>query len=78
MVSDDRGRMGSYQNRLEHAINYLAVSHENLQQAEASIRDTDMAQEMMRYTKESILLQAAQTVLAQANQTPQGVLQLLQ
>lgn len=78
MVSDDRGRMGSYQNRLEHAINYLAVSHENLQQAEASIRDTDMAQEMMHYTKESILLQAAQTVLAQANQTPQGVLQLLQ
>ena len=77
-VSDVRGGLGAIQNRLEHTINNLGVMQENLQNAESVIRDTDVADEMMKYTKNSILNQSAQAMLAQANQLPQGVLQLLQ
>jgi flagellin len=77
-VSDIRGTLGATQNRLEHTINNLSVMQENIQDAESTIRDTDVADEMMKYTKNSILVQSAQAMLAQANQQPQGVLQLLQ
>ena len=77
-VSDVRGGLGAIQNRLEHTINNLSVMQENIQDAESTIRDTDVADEMMKYTKNSILVQSAQAMLAQANQQPQGVLQLLQ
>ena len=77
-VSSTRGDLGAIQNRLEHTINNLGVTTENMTAAESRIRDTDMAQEMMSYTKNNILVQAAQAMLAQANQLPQGVLQLLQ
>lgn len=77
-VSDIRGGLGATQNRLEHTISNLSVMQENLQNAESVIRDTDVADEMMAYTKNSILNQSAQAMLAQANQLPQGVLQLLQ
>jgi flagellin len=77
-VSDTRGGLGATQNRLEHTINNLSVMQENIQDAESTIRDTDVADEMMKYTKNSILVQSAQAMLAQANQQPQGVLQLLQ
>lgn len=77
-VSSQRAQMGAYQNRLEHTINNLNVTSENLTAAESRIRDVDMAKEMMQYTKNNILTQAAQAMLAQANQQPQGVLQLLQ
>ena len=77
-VSSTRGDLGAIQNRLEHTINNLGVTTENMTAAESRIRDTDMAQEMMSYTKNNILVQAAQAMLAQANQVPQGVLQLLQ
>ena len=77
-VSDTRGGLGAIQNRLEHTIQNLSVMQENLQNAESVIRDTDVADEMMEYTKNSILNQSAQAMLAQANQLPQGVLQLLQ
>jgi flagellin len=77
-VSDIRGGLGAIQNRLEHTINNLSVMQENMQDAESNIRDTDVANEMMKYTKNSILVQSAQAMLAQANQQPQGVLQLLQ
>ena len=63
---------------LEHTINNLSVMTENIQDAESTIRDTDVAEEMMAYTKNNILIQSAQAMLAQANQVPQGVLQLLQ
>lgn len=76
-VSGERSKLGSYQNRLEHTINNLKTSSENLTAAESRIRDVDMAKEMMNQTKNSILAQAAQAMLAQSNQTPQGVLQLL-
>ena len=76
-VSDMRGTLGATQNRLEHTINNLSVMAENVQDAESTIRDTDVAEEMMAFTKWSILNQAAQAMLAQANQLPQGVLQLL-
>ncbi|MBO8126910.1 MAG: flagellin [Firmicutes bacterium] len=76
-VSSERSKLGAYQNRLEHTINNLGTSAENLTAAESRIRDVDMAQEMMKFTKLSILQQAAQAMLAQANQLPQGVLQLL-
>ena len=78
MVSDVRGTLGATQNRLDHTINNLSVMQENIQDAESSIRDTDVAEEMMEYTKNNILIQSAQAMLAQANQVPQGVLQLLQ
>ena len=77
-VSDVRGTLGATQNRLDHTINNLSVMEENIQDAESTIRDTDVAEEMMSYTKNNILIQSAQAMLAQANQVPQGVLQLLQ
>ena len=77
-VSDIRGTLGATQNRLDHTINNLSVMTENIQDAESTIRDTDVASEMMAYTKNNILIQSAQAMLAQANQVPQGVLQLLQ
>ena len=77
-ISSMRSTFGALQNRLEHTINNLGVQHENLSAAESRIRDVDMAKEMMAYTKNNILVQASQAMLAQANQVPQGVLQLLQ
>jgi flagellin len=77
LVSDERSQMGAKQNRLEHTINNLNTSSENLTAAESRIRDVDMAKEMMEQTKNSILSQAAQAMLSQANQQPQAVLQLL-
>lgn len=77
-VTEVRGDLGAIQNRLEHTIKNLSVTEENLQNAESAIRDTDVADEMMAYTKNNILIQSAQAMLAQANQVPQGVLQLLQ
>ncbi|MBU5594113.1 flagellin Hag [Amphibacillus sp. MSJ-3] len=77
-VSSERAKLGANQNRLEHTINNLGASQENLTAAESRIRDVDMAKEMMEFTKNNILTQASQSMLAQANQTPQGVLQLLQ
>ncbi|MBK5482937.1 flagellin [Peribacillus sp. TH16] len=76
-VSSGRSYLGAAQNRLEHTINNLNTSSENLTAAESRVRDVDMAKEMMQQTKNSILSQAAQAMLAQANQQPQGVLQLL-
>ncbi|MGB9780536.1 flagellin Hag [Caldanaerobacter sp.] len=76
-VSAERAKLGAYQNRLEHTINNLGVSSENLTAAESRIRDVDMAQAMMEFTKNNILQQAATAMLAQANQLPQTVLQLL-
>jgi flagellin len=76
-VSTQRANLGAYQNRLEHTINNLAASSENLTASESRIRDVDMAKEMMESTKFNILQQAAQAMLAQANQQPQGVMQLL-
>lgn len=76
-VSAQRSNLGAFQNRLEHTINNLTTSSENLTAAESRIRDVDMAKEMMSQTKNSILSQAAQAMLAQANQKPQSVLQLL-
>lgn len=77
-VSSTRGDLGALQNRLDHTINNLGVMHENITEAESRIRDTDMAKEMMAYAKNNILVQSATAMLAQANQLPQGVLQLLQ
>ncbi|WDH82238.1 flagellin [Paenibacillus urinalis] len=76
-VSSERSKLGAVQNRLEHTINNLGTASENLTAAESRIRDVDMAKEMMEQTKNNILSQAAQAMLAQANQQPQGVLQLL-
>ncbi len=76
-VSSLRSRLGANQNRLEYTIKNLDNAAENLQSAESRIRDTDMAKEMVEFTKQNILQQAAQAMLAQANQAPQGVLQLL-
>lgn len=76
-VSAERSKLGAVQNRFEHTINNLGTSSESLTAAESRIRDVDMAKEMMTQTKNSILSQAAQAMLAQANQQPQGVLQLL-
>ena len=78
MVSSMRSDFGAMQNRLDHTINNLSVQEENITAAESRIRDVDMAKEMMAYTKNDILVQSAQAMLAQANQVPQGVLQLLQ
>ncbi|MBU8881186.1 flagellin [Bacillus sp. FJAT-29790] len=77
-VSAERSKLGAFQNRLEHTISNLGNSAENLQAAESRIRDVDMANEMMAFTKNNILSQASQAMLAQANQRPQSVLQLLQ
>ena len=76
-VSGTRADLGALQNRMEHTINSLGVAKENLTASESRIRDVDMAAEMMSYTKNNILSQAAQAMLAQANTLPQGVLQLL-
>ena len=76
-VSGVRGDLGAIQNRLEHTQSNLSVMAENIQDAESTIRDTDVAEEMMSYVKNNILVQSAQAMLAQANQVPQGVLQLL-
>ncbi|MNJ43232.1 Flagellin [compost metagenome] len=76
-VSEIRSNLGAVQNRLEHTINNLGTTSENLQAAESRIRDVDMAKEMSEFTKNNILQQAATAMLAQANQQPQGVLQLL-
>jgi len=77
-VSAERSKLGAYQNRLEHTIANLGTTSENLAASESRIRDVDMAKEMMEFTKNNILSQAAQAMLAQANQQPQSVLQLLQ
>jgi flagellin len=77
-VSDARSTLGAAQNRLEHTINNLQITHENLTAAESRIRDADMALEMTEFTRNNILNQSATAMLAQANQLPQGVLQLLQ
>lgn len=76
-VSEERSKLGAYQNRLEHTINNLGTASENLSAAESRIRDVDMAKEMMEFTKMNILQQAATAMLAQANMQPQMVLQLL-
>lgn len=76
-VSAERSKLGAVQNRLEHTINNLGTASENLTAAESRVRDVDMAKEMMEQTKNNILAQASQAMLAQANQQPQGVLQLL-
>ncbi|WP_273321781.1 flagellin [Vallitalea guaymasensis] len=76
-VSTERSKLGAVQNRLEHTIKNVDNTSENLQAAESRVRDVDMAKEMMNFTKQNILMQAAQSMLAQANQNPQGVLQLL-
>jgi flagellin len=76
-VSKYRAQLGAKQNRLEHTINNLKVTNENVTAAESRIRDTDMAKEIAAYTKNNILSQAAQSMLAQANQSGQGVLTLL-
>ncbi|WDI05030.1 flagellin (plasmid) [Paenibacillus urinalis] len=76
-VSAERSKLGSVQNRLEHTVNNLGTTAENLTASESRIRDVDMAKEMVEQTKNSILSQAAQAMLAQANQQPQAVLQLL-
>ncbi len=78
IISKFRGKLGAVSNRLDHTVNNLNVMRENIQDAESSIRDTDVADEMMKYTKNNILIQSAQAMLAQANAVPQGVLQLLQ
>ena len=77
-VSTQRANLGAIQNRLEYTINNLDTTAENMTAANSRIRDTDMAKEMMNYTKMNVLTQAAQAMLAQANQQPQSVLQLLQ
>ncbi len=78
VISTLRGKLGATQNRLDHTLNNLSVMKENIQDAEATVRDTDVAEEMMSYTKNNILIQSAQAMLAQSNAVPQGVLQLLQ
>ena len=77
-VTTERSKLGAIQNRLEYTVKVDDNTSENLQSAESRIRDTDMAEEMTKYSKESILQQAATSMLAQANQSNQGVLSLLQ
>ena len=76
-INEERATLGSLQNRLEHTSNNLGVTSENLTAAESRIRDVDMAKEMMNFSKNNILQQAAQSMISQANQQPQSVLQLL-
>ncbi|MDZ7672944.1 MAG: flagellin [Halanaerobiales bacterium] len=76
-VSSERAKLGASQNRLDHTINNLNTAQENLTAAESRISDVDMAKEMMEFTKSQILSQAGTAMMAQANQLPQGVLQLL-
>jgi len=77
-VSDERGKLGAQQNRLEHTVNNLTTASENTTAAKSRILDTDMAKEMMEYTSKNVIAQAAQSMLAQANSQPQNVLSLLQ
>lgn len=77
-VSDERGKLGAQQNRLEYTVNNLTTASENTSAANSRIRDTDMAKQMTEYTKTNVIAQAAQAMLAQANSQPQSVLQLLQ
>jgi flagellin len=77
-VSDERGKLGAQQNRLEHTVNTLTTASENTTAAKSRILDTDMAKEMMEYTSKNVIAQAAQSMLAQANSQPQNVLSLLQ
>ena len=77
IVSTQRSKLGATQNRLEHTIANLDTTSENTSAAESRIRDTDMAKEMVTYSKNQILVQAGQSMLAQANQSTQGVLSLL-
>lgn len=77
LVSTQRSKLGAFQNRLEHTVSNLDNASENLQSAESRVRDVDMAKEMMNFSKNNILQQAAQSMLSQANQAPQGVLNLL-
>ncbi len=77
-VSDERGKLGAQQNRLEHTVNNLTTTSENMTAANSRIRDTNMAEEMMNYTSKNVIAQAAQAMLAQANSQPQNVLSLLQ
>jgi flagellin len=76
-VSDARAKLGAVQNRFEHTVANLSVAVENLSASESRIRDTDMAQEMVQFTRSQILQQAGTAMLAQANQAPQAVLSLL-
>jgi flagellin len=76
-VSTERSKLGAIQNRLEHTIANLDTTSENTSAAESRIRDTDMAKEMVNYSKNNILSQAGQSMLAQANQSTQGVLSIL-
>jgi flagellin len=78
LVSAQRSKLGAIQNRLDYTINNLENYSENLTASESNIRDTDMAKEMVAYSKNNILQQAAQSMLAQANQSTQGVMSLLQ
>ena len=77
-ISTTRSTFGSYENRMEYAYNYNKNAEENLQDAESRIRDTDMAEEAANLSKENILIQAGETLLSQANQSSQQVIQLLQ
>jgi flagellin len=77
-VSDERGKLGAQQNRLDHTVNTLTTASENTTAAKSRILDTDMAKEMMEYTSKNVIAQAAQSMLAQANSQPQNVLSLLQ
>ena len=77
-VSEERGKLGAQQNRLDHTVNNLTTASENVTAANSRIRDTDMAKEMMNYTSKNVISQAAQAMLAQANSQPQNVLSLLQ
>jgi len=76
-VSSERSKLGAAQNRIEHTVNNLTTSAENLTSAESRIRDVDMAKEMMKFTKYNILIQSGQSMMSQANQMPQSVLNLL-
>lgn len=77
-ISEERGKLGAQQNRLDHTVNNLTTASENVTAANSRIRDTDMAKEMMNYTSKNVISQAAQAMLAQANSQPQNVLSLLQ
>jgi len=77
VVSEERASLGAYQNRLEYTIKSLDIASENTSASESRIRDADMAREMMNISKANVLQQAATSMLAQANQAPQNVLQLL-
>nr|WP_312103889.1 flagellin [Lachnoclostridium sp.] len=76
-ISKYRSQVGAYQNQLEHAQNNVSNTSENMQRAESKIRDADMAKEMIHYAKQNILEQVSQSILSQANQSPEGILNLI-